>query len=419
MRGLYTALVFLLLPLAWLRLHWRARKEPGYGEHIGERFGFYAERPSRPVIWLHAVSVGETRAAMPLVVALQKQYPKHPLLVTHMTASGRTTGESLFGDAVWSCYLPYDAPFAVRRFLDHFQPRLGLILETEIWPNLIAECHSRKLPLWLVNARLSAKSAERYRWFGALSAASLSKLAGICAQTEDDGARLKALGASRVALCGNVKFDVAPPQDLLERGKLLRERFGIDRPVFLAASTREGEEELVLEALEKMPIENLLAVIVPRHPQRFDAVAALIDRRGLKLERRSADRPIDARTQIVLGDSMGEMFAYYAACDIAFIGGSLKPLGGQNLIEACAVGKPVLIGPHTFNFADASEQAIACGAALRVSDTQALAEAATALLNDHAARQAMGNAALGFAQSHRGAVEKIVAIVTADGAGEP
>lgn len=407
-RALYSLLILLLLPLAWLRLHWRARKEPGYGLHIGERFGRYDVSPSRPIIWLHAVSVGETHAAAPLLTALQTKYPRHQLLLTHMTVTGRAAGEALFGDRMLRCYLPYDAAFAVRAFLDHFRPVLGLIMETEIWPNLIAECHEKAIPLWLINARLSQNSADRYARFRALTAQSLDKLAGICAQTPTDAERLKALGARHVEVCGNIKFDVAPPETLLRLGGELRARFGASRPVLLAASTREGEEALLLDALEKISIAGLLIVIVPRHPQRFDAVAALIEKRGLPLQRRSSNEVIALKTRIVLGDSMGEMFAYYAACNVAFIGGSLLPLGGQNLIEACAVGTPVLIGPHTFNFAEATEQAIASGAARRVADATALAHEALRLFNDPADRRAMGEAGLAFAQAHRGAVGRIL-----------
>lgn len=417
-RAFYTLLGYLLLPFAWLRLRWRARKEPGYGRHIGERFGRYVEKPTQPVIWLHAVSVGETRAAAPLVSALQSRYPAHRILVTHMTPSGRATGETLFGDRVMRCYLPYDVPFAVARFLDHFQPALGLIMETEIWPNLIAASRRRQQPLWLVNARLSQKSADRYGRFRRLTADSLVCLTGICAQTRSDAARLEELGARHVHVCGNVKFDITPPSAMMELGHAMRRRFGAERPVFLAASTREGEEEIVLNAVARMDVPGLLTIIVPRHPQRFADVAALIEKCGLPFARRSDDATVDESTPVVLGDSMGEMFAYYAACDVAFIGGSLLPLGGQNLIEACAVGVPVLIGPHTFNFNDASEAAVACGAALRVVDAQSLAAQAARLFTDGAARATMAAAGREFAAAHRGAVNRILAVVTGDHAGQ-
>jgi 3-deoxy-D-manno-octulosonic-acid transferase len=413
-RLLYTAWVCLLLPFAWLRLIWRALREPGYARHMGERFGLYRSTPQRPVIWVHAVSVGETRAAAPLITRLRERYPQHQILLTHMTPTGRATAENLFGDAVLVSYLPYDFPLAVARFLAHYRPVVGLIMETEVWPNLIFQAHRRGVPLWLINARLSEKSARSYARISGLTRQSLQHLSGICAQTQADIDRLRALGAEHIHLCGNVKFDVAPPEAMLARGRGWRQRFRT-RPVFLAASTREGEEALVLEAIERMAIPELLSVIVPRHPQRFDAVETLITSRALKVQRRSANTDIDAAVQVVLGDSMGEMFAYYAACDIAFIGGSLLPLGGQNLIEACTVGKPVIIGPHTFNFAEATEQAIAAGAALRVDDAEQLAQVVTRLFADPAERTRMGQAGLSFSQAHRGAVARILAILEASG----
>ena len=410
-RAGYTLLWLLLLPLALLRLWWRGRREPGYRAHVGERFGRYGFAADRPVIWLHAVSVGETRAAAPLVAAVQARFPEHRLLITHTTPTGRATGETLFGDRVLRAWLPYDVPFAVNAFLRGFRPQLGLIMETEVWPNLIASCRDRGVPLWLVNARLSEKSARRYARFPRLAREAFSQLSGVCAQTERDAARIGALGAGHVVVCGNVKFDVTPPAPMLELGRTLRERFGQARPVFLAASTREGEEIAVLEAIRAMAVPGLLAVIVPRHPQRFDEVAALIRQTGLTVARRSEDRAVAAATRVVLGDSMGEMFAYYAACDVAFIGGSLMPLGGQNLIEACAVGTPVLVGPHTFNFLEATQQAVACGAALRVGDAASLAATAASLLGDPARRQAMAQAGRAFAAAHRGAVARTLQIV--------
>lgn len=406
----YNLLLALLLPYALLRLLWRGRRQPAYLRQVGERFGFYRGRPERPVIWLHAVSVGETRAAAPLVRRLLARYPGHQILLTHATPTGRQTGRELFGEAVLRCYLPYDFPFAVRRFLRHFRPELGLLLETEIWPNLIDRCRRAGVPLLLVNARLSERSARRYARFGALTRHALGDLAAVAAQTEADAARLTTLGAKGVGIMGNLKFDVAPPQEAVARGQALRRLFG-ERPVFLAASTRDGEEELVLDALARAEVPGLLAVIVPRHPERFDSVAALLQRRGVPFQRRSAERPVDPETRAVLGDSMGEMFAYYAACDLAFVGGSLLPYGGQNLIEPCAVGKPVLIGPHTFNFAEAARLALEAGAALRVADAAELAAAVTALLGDPNRLRTMAEAGLRFARAHRGASERAMALV--------
>ncbi|HSS47011.1 MAG TPA: lipid IV(A) 3-deoxy-D-manno-octulosonic acid transferase, partial [Burkholderiales bacterium] len=373
-RFVYTLATYAMLPFALLYLLWRSRRQPAYLKHIPERFGFYREAPGKPVIWLHAVSVGETRAAEPLVKALREAHPGHQILLTHMTPTGRETGERLFGGNVLRCYLPYDFSQAVESFLRHFKPVAGVLLETEIWFNLIRLCKEKGIPLYLVNARLSEKSAARYSRFRSLVSAGLNELTAIAAQTQDDAERLRTLGAKTVQVTGNLKFDMLPPFFALEVGRELHSGFGA-RPVFLAASTREGEEELVLQAAAATGIADLLTVIVPRHPQRFDEVAALLQNRNVRFQRRSDNRPVTANTQVVLGDSMGEMFAYYAACDVAFVGGSLLPLGGQNLLEACAMGKPVSIGPHTFNFAEAAELAVQAGAAQRVTSAAELGEA--------------------------------------------
>lgn len=410
-RRTYTALIFLLLPLALLKLLWRAFRQPEYLRHIPERFGIYRV-PSlqAPLLWLHCVSVGETRAAAPLVAALRQRYPQHRILLTHATPTGRATGEQLFGDSVERVYLPYDLPGAMARFLDHFRPQLGLVMETELWFNLIAACQRRDMPLLLVNARLSEKSARGYARLGRLTEQGLGQLAAIAAQTDADAERLRALGASQVAVTGNLKFDVTPPEEAAQQGNRLRVMFGAGRPVFLAASTRDGEEALLLDAVAQAGVADLLTVIVPRHPQRFGEVAALLEKRGLRYVRRSANGSAEG-CAVVLGDSMGEMFVYYAACDLAFIGGSLLPLGGQNLIEACAMGKPVLIGPHTFNFAEATQQATMCGAALRVQDAAELATALRQLLADAPRRRAMAEAGLAFGAANRGATERTLAII--------
>ena len=407
----YTALVHAALPFARLRLAWRARREPGYSEHVAERFGRYAiQTPTAPLIWIHAVSVGETRAAEPLVRKLAERYPGHRILFTHMTPTGRRTGAALYGERVLRSYLPYDYPAAVGRFLDHFRPRLGLIMETEIWPNLIAGCAARDIPLFLVNARLSEKSFKGYRRIAGLARTSLAGLSGIAAQSPQDAQRLSALGGTNITVTGNLKFDVAPAAAQTELGRMWRAAWG-DRPVLLAASTRDGEEALLLDALAALKVPGALFVIVPRHPQRFDEVARLIEHRGLSYARRNAGVPAARDTDVLLGDSMGEMAAYYAACDVAFIGGSLGPFGGQNLIEACAVGKPVLIGPSTYNFADAAHDAIECGAALRVETADALMESARLLLADPAARKVMGERAVEFSRIHQGATERVLNLV--------
>ncbi len=410
LRALYNVALHLALPYIPLRLWWRGRKEPGYRQHVGERFGRYGARPAQPVIWIHAVSLGETRAAQPLVTALRARFPDHALVVTHMTATGREAATSLYGGFATLAFLPYDLPWAARRFVAHFRPQLGILMETELWPNLLRECRRAGVPVLLANARLSERSAEGYRRVGPLAREALADLAAVAAQTEADAARLTALGARGAEVTGNLKFDIAAAPELIARGRELRRLFG-ERPVFLAASTREGEEALILDALARAPLSGALTVIVPRHPQRFDEVAALLRDRGLAFVRRSEGRPVPAGHAFALGDSMGEMTAYYASADAVFIGGSLLPYGAQNLIEACAVGVPVLIGPSTFNFAQAAAEAIAAGAAVHVADADALVRGASRLLSDAAMRKTMSEAGRRFCDAHRGATGRTMAIV--------
>ena len=411
LRLFYALGLWLLLPLIFVHLLKRAFRQPEYLQHIGERFGFYPARPDRPVIWLHTVSVGETRAAASLVLRLRDSYPGHDLLLTHTTPTGRAASEQLFGDDVMRAYLPYDYSFAVRRFLKHFRPAIGILMETEVWFNLIRQCRTADVALLLLNARLSEKSATGYARFPNLTRASLQGLSGIAAQTEADAERLKQLGARAVSVMGNLKFDIEPPSAQLRLGAQLRDQFGTGRKVFLCASTRDGEETLLLDALAYCKVPGLLTVIVPRHPQRFDEIAALLEKRGLPFLRRSENRPVANSIPFVLGDSMGEMFAYYTACDLAFIGGSLLPYGGQNLIEACAAGKPVLVGRHTYNFAQASAEAVQRGAAVRLASVDELPVQLDRLLTDSRSMQAMSRAGLDFVAAHRGATEVALGII--------
>ncbi len=408
-RALYTTLGSAVLPLLPLRLWWRGRREPGYRRQIGERFGLYRGTPTGTVYWIHAVSLGETRAATPLVQRLRAAYPSATLLLTHMTATGREAGQTLFGDHVRQAWLPYDVPFAVHRFFEHFRPAAGFVLETELWPNLVAIAQASGTPLFLVNARLSERSARGYRRFDCLARPMLGRLAGVAAQSAADAARLAELGAPQPIVTGNLKFDVTIPPAVLELGAGFRTRFGASRPIWLAASTRDGEEALILDALARHPLEgNPLLLLVPRHPQRFATVADLLSARGVPFVRRSAGgAAVPADVGVVLGDSMGELAAYYAAADVAFVGGSLLPFGAHNLIEPLAVGTPVLVGPHTFNFAEATAGAIDAGAALRVSDADALVAALGELFADPGRRQAMGLAARAFHAQHQGAAERL------------
>ena len=409
-RLLYSILTLLLLPWALLHLLWRARRQPEYLHHWSERLGWFRQPAPAKVIWVHAVSVGETRAAQPLIAALQRQYPYHAILLTQMTPTGRTTAVSLFGDTVTCAYLPYDLPWAAGRFLDHFQPAFGLIVETEIWPNLIAAAGRREIPVLLVNARLSERSAGRYARWPSLTREALAGLATVAAQGDDDADRLRALGARQVEVLGNLKYDVAPPAAQLALGDEFRRQFG-GRPVFLCASTRDGEEAMVLEAWQRFGDPGILLVIVPRHPQRFADVGHLIEHHHFIWQRRSDGGTVAADCQVWLGDSMGEMFAYYQACDIAFVGGSLLEFGGQNLIEPCAVGKPVLVGPHTFNFADAAREAVAIGAARSIDSAGELVRTVRALLDAPTAREQMAAQGTAFAARHRGATGKTLGLI--------
>lgn len=417
-RALYTAVLHVLLPLIMLRLAWRARRQPGYLQQVGERFGVYGAPPAGPCIWVHAVSVGETRAAEPLIRALLNHYPTHHIVLTHMTVTGRATSAQLFGHThprLTRAYLPYDFPWAVSRFLRWARPQLGVVMETELWPNLFAACRRAGVPLMLANARLSEKSARGYRRIAPLARGCLRALDLVAAQTEADRARLIALGATTVQTLGNLKFDITPPAAQLALGAEWRQRIHDTlgpRPVLLAASTRDNEEDAILDAFVSAGRPGVL-LLVPRHPERCDAVAAQAGVRGLHLARRSQPETWQPDTDVILGDSLGEMFAYYRAADLAFVGGSLAPLGGQNLIEACAVGVPVLVGPHTFNFDQVTREAIAAGAARRIEDARQLIEVAQAFWNDPPRCNAMGQAGRAFADQHRGATARLMQQVAA------
>lgn len=425
-RWLYSIAWYLAMPLLLAHLLWRSRRQPAYRRHLGERFGLHRPRADlQPLVWLHAVSVGETRAAQPLVQALLERYPDHELLVTHMTPTGRDTGADLFdGARVHTAYLPYDVPFAVRRFLRAWRPSVGLLMETELWPNLVSIARAEGVSMALVNARLSERSLRKGRRWSSLIAPALASLDLVLVQSQADARRLAQLGRRDAQVLGNLKFDVSAAPQLEALGHrwrvdwLLPGREGaLPRFCVLAASTREGEEALLLDAwAEHLRPPSLasrfppLLVIVPRHPQRFDAVAGLIESRGWRTARRSRlaeGQPRDA--QVLLGDSMGEMAAWYALADVAIIGGSLLPYGGQNLIEACAAGVPTVVGPHTFNFSEAAEGAIEADAAIRVADASCAVKEALAIVLDADRRQAMSDRALQFSACHRGATERTIA----------
>jgi 3-deoxy-D-manno-octulosonic-acid transferase len=396
-RALYTVLLRLALPYLLLRLWWRGRAEPGYRDALPERFGIYRTDRAERLLWIHAVSVGEARAAEPLVRALGAAVPDHRLLMTCTTAAGRETIGQVYGESVLSAYLPYDFPEATQGFLEYFRPRLAILMETEVWPNLLAQCARHGVPVMLANARLSEKSAQGYRRWRALLQPAFASLAAVCAQSAADAERLRTAGAPAVEVTGNLKFDVEPDTAQLAAGRAWRA--ALARPVILLASTREGEERLLLA----VPPQEALVVVVPRHARRFDEVAALAQ------SRRSRQPMPGAADRVHLGDSMGEMAFYYGACDVAIIGGSFAPLGGQNLIEALAAGAPVIVGPHMYNFAQATELALAAGAAIQVPDAASAMQTARRLIAQPDERRRMSEAGKNLCAAHRGATARHLA----------
>jgi 3-deoxy-D-manno-octulosonic-acid transferase len=409
MRQLYSLALWLAQPLLQRKLRARARKEPGYGHAVQQRFGYYdfpaepqGERPA--YVWLHAVSLGETRAAAVLIAALRERHPGLRLLLSHGTATGWEQGATLLQAGDVQVWQPWDTPGAVQRFLTQFKPRIGLLMETEVWPNMVALCRAAAIPLCLVNARMSEASmrkALRLHW---LSRPAYAGLHTVLAQTEDDAQRLRGLGATVQAVTGNLKFDAAPDASLLARGRTWRATS--TRPVLMFTSSREGEEQMLIDALRAAPLPGMQWLIVPRHPQRFDAVAALLEAAGFSVSRRSAWADAPQAANIWLGDSLGEMALYYGLADAALLGGSFAPLGGQNLIEAAACACPVLMGPHTFNFAQAAEMAQAAGAALRCADLPDALRQGRALLADAKALQRTRHAALQWSVAHQGATQR-------------
>jgi 3-deoxy-D-manno-octulosonic-acid transferase len=414
MRLLYSLAWCIALPFTLIRLWLRGKKEPGYRQHIAERLGIFSAIKAHPRIWVHAVSAGETRAAEPLIRALLQAYPQHHILLTHMTPIGRETGKTLFANEplrVSQAFIPYDINWMIRRFLRHFSPSICVLIETEVWPNLIAETRNAGIPVALVNARLSEKSLKKAQKLSWLMLDAAKAISTVAAQSQPDAERLKTLGVTELCITGNMKFDVTPPPHMAERGLLLKHYFG-DRPVFICASTREGEEPILLEAFLRLKIPKALLVITPRHPQRFDLVADLLKQNNIQFVRRSEvnigedDSQIHTDTQVLLGDSMGEMYMYYAAADVAYVGGSLVALGGHNLIEAFAMSKPVLIGPHTFNFSEITEQAIAANCAIRANNADEVLQLAQQLIDDKEKRSSMGKNAHAFFLQHQGATQK-------------
>ncbi len=425
MMGLYQFIWYLALPFALARLLWKSRLQQGYREHINERLGMsWNINGSIPRIWVHAVSVGETRAAAPLIEALIQSGEK--ILLTHMTPTGRDTGRQLFTEHMASgqlvqSYLPYDIHWAVDSFYRYFSIKVGLIMETEVWPSLILSARQKSLPVILINARLSERSARRISRFANFAQLIYQSFTKILAQTYLDAKRYNSLGLSNVMVAGNLKFDVVPHPDQIEHALVLKKQLTQKVQIVCAASTRDGEELLIIEAWQKFlnTKENpndFCLFVVPRHPQRFDDVFAQLQSSFPKVLRRSSinDQEFSEAINhgaVILGDSMGEMSFYYALSDIVIMGGSLLPLGGQNFIEACALGRPIILGEHTFNFQQASADVIDARAAIRITDIADLVKAMDLLLANHQVKEEMSTNALDFANQHTGATKKIVTTV--------
>lgn len=426
-RALYSAALWLAQPLLRRKLQRRGRQEPGYLAHVPERFGHYSGPAQPGAVWVHAVSLGETRAAALLVARLRADHPGLPLLLTHSTATGRAEGAKLLAPGDQQVWLPWDTPGAVRRFLAHFQPSVGVLVETEVWPNLVHACQQRAVPLLLVNARLNAASARQAQRLSWLARPAYQGLTAVYAQTHADAERLVQLGAPVRGVLGNLKFDVPHRPGPWAKGRALKAALG-DRPVAMWASSREGEEAAWLASpwREVAPAgQRPLWLVVPRHPQRFDTVADLLRTQGLRVWRRSAwgeGGAVDAgaavalpdealQADVWLGDSLGEMPLYYGLADLALLGGSFEPLGGQNLIEAVACDCPVVMGPHTFNFADAAEQAQACGAAVRVANVSAGMAQVQAWLANPAALGLARDRGYAWLKQGRGAAARYAQVV--------
>ena len=415
-RWLYSLIYTLLMPAVLLRLLWRSRKAPAYGQRWSERFARFDQGPAPGGIWFHTVSVGETIAAAPLIKQIQQAYPDLPITITTMTPTGSDRVQAIFGNTVFHVYVPYDLPGLVKRFLAKVQPKLTVIMETELWPNIIHGCADHDVPVVIANARLSERSARGYGKLGSLVQNMLSQVALVAAQNQADGDRFIQLGlkGDQLEVTGSVKFDIQVDPNLREQAQSLRSQWQAgQRPVWIAASTHEGEDEQVLDAFKQVLAEqpDTLLVLVPRHPERFDSVAMLCEESGYNISRRSQQQAVTADTQVMLGDTMGELMLLYATADVAFVGGSLVPTGGHNMLEPVALGVPVISGGYMFNFFDISQGLIAAGAMVEVDDADELAISVSRLLQNPDRREAMETAGENVLQTNRGALQRLFVLL--------
>ncbi|MEW5057628.1 MAG: lipid IV(A) 3-deoxy-D-manno-octulosonic acid transferase [Cycloclasticus sp.] len=411
MRLLYSVLLYLFSPFILLRLLIRGRKAPAYLNRWAERFAYYQGAQTGSVIWFHTVSVGEAEAAFPLINQLAELYPASEILVTTTTPTGSARVKAFLGHRVQHVYLPYDTPGAMRRFYRRFKPRIGIILETEIWPNMLHQAKQHGVPTLIVNARLSEKSAKAYARLASFTRQTLADITQVCAQTELSAERFIALGLApeKVSVPGNIKFDMRLPANLSEQAEVIRRDWFQQRPSWIAASTHDGEDGKILDAFAELKQEfsNSLLVLVPRHPERFDAVAKLCEKRGYSVTRRSEHRGTRVSSDVFLLDSLGELRLYYGTVDVAFVGGSLVPTGGHNMLEPAALAVPILFGPYVHNFTDISQRLLEQQAAAQVADQQQLASQLIDLLRHSEKRDQMGSAGQRFVEQNKGAVEKV------------
>lgn len=414
MRYLYTVLFYLALPWIFLRLLWRSRRAPLYRERWAERLGFYPFRLEQ-CIWIHAVSLGETIAAIPLIKALKEKYPENPILVTNMTVTGSSKVKAAFGENVYNAYIPYDIPDALTRFFKKVTPRVLIVMETELWPNLFLACQKRNIPVIVTNARLSEKSATSYRKIKPLTQEIVSTITLLLAQTDADADRFMALGMQkdRVRVTGSLKFDLELPAGLFEKGAALRQTLGADRLVWIAASTHPGEDDIMLAAhhIVRQTFPHALLILVPRHPERFDAMAALVSEKNLTVVRRSQQTVCDENTAVYLGDTMGEMMLMFSACDVACVAGSFVPVGGHNVIEPAALHKPVITGSYLFNFAEITDQMLRAEGMLKVANADELAHAVIKLFENADYRNTTGENAFQVVEKNRGALQRQVDLI--------
>ncbi len=417
-RTLYTLLLYLAVPVIAVRLWLRSRKAPAYAKRIGERFALTLPEFKPDGIWLHAVSVGESIAAAPVVKALQQQYPDLPITVTCMTPTGSERIQSMFGDSVQHCYLPYDLPLASRRFLQRLQPRLAIVMETELWPNHINQCTRLNIPVVLANGRLSERSARGYGRFPKLVAPMLKQISALAVQSAIEAQRFIELGAraETVKVIGSIKYDQQVAEGLPEQAQTLREQWqASQRPIWIAASTHEGEDALILAAHQQLLrlFPKALLILVPRHPERFESVYALCIEQGMRVQRRSTGALVTAEQQVLLGDTMGELMFLYALADVALVGGSLIKHGGHNMLEPVALAKPTLTGLHYFNFLEIAEQLLEAGGLQTVADSSQLAQAVARLWTSHSHTEKMCRAAQQVLQRNQGALQRLLDIIQA------